>query len=303
MGGGKSSPAPAPTQQTVTQTNLPEYARPYFENLLSRSQAESYREYEPFGGDRLAQFNPAQLAAQQEAAGMTRPGQFDTASGMVGMAGLGALQTAGSQFGQQQAQQYMSPYMQSVVDVQKREAIRDAEKGQLAQNLGAARQGTYGGSRQLLAGLERERQLGQQLGDIQATGQQRAFEQAQQQFERDRQARLAGLGLAGQSAAGLGQLGEATQASDLQRLQAQAAAGAEQQALEQQALDLQYGDFLRQRDYPVERLGQFSAMLRGVPVQLGSTQTAYAAPPSLASQAAGLGLAGLGTYNLLQGIK
>lgn len=91
-------------------------------------------------------------------------------------------------FGQQQAQQYMSPYMQSVVDVQKREAVRDAQRGQLMQDLGAARQGTYGGSRQLLAGLERERQLGQQLGDIQARGQQSAFEQAQQQFERDRAA-------------------------------------------------------------------------------------------------------------------
>jgi hypothetical protein len=91
-------------------------------------------------------------------------------------------------FGQQQAQQYMSPYMQNVMDVQKREAVRDAQRGQLVQDLGAARQGTYGGSRQLLAGLERERQLGQRLGDIQATGQQAAYESAQAQFERDRAA-------------------------------------------------------------------------------------------------------------------
>jgi hypothetical protein len=85
-------------------------------------------------------------------------------------------------FGVEQAGQYMSPYMQQVVDMQKREATRDAQQGQLVQDLGAARQGTYGGSRQLLAGLERERNLGQQLGDIQATGSQAAFQQAQQQF-------------------------------------------------------------------------------------------------------------------------
>jgi hypothetical protein len=59
-----------------------------------------------------------------------------------------------------QAQQaFMSPYMQNVVDVQKQEAIRDAQKGQLGQNLAAARQGTYGGARQTLAMTERERNL------------------------------------------------------------------------------------------------------------------------------------------------
>jgi uncharacterized protein YoaH (UPF0181 family) len=93
-------------------------------------------------------------------------------------------------FGSVQAEQYMSPFQQNVTDVQKREAIRDAQKGQLAQDLGAARQGTFGGSRQLLAGLERERNLGTQLGDIQARGSQAAYENAQQQFERDRAAGL-----------------------------------------------------------------------------------------------------------------
>jgi hypothetical protein len=37
-------------------------------------------------------------------------------------------------------------------------------KHNLGANLGAARQGTYGGARQLLAQTERERALGQQLG-------------------------------------------------------------------------------------------------------------------------------------------
>ena len=92
------------------------------------------------------------------------------------------------QFGNDQAQKYMSPYIQNVLDIQKREAATDAQKSQLMQNLGASRQGTYGGSRQLLAGLTRERDLGQQMGDIQAKGMQSAYENAQQQFERDRAA-------------------------------------------------------------------------------------------------------------------
>jgi hypothetical protein len=76
--------------------------------------------------------------------------------------------------------QYMSPYAQGVhVDVAKQEAIRDAQKTQLGANLGAVRQGTYGGARQLLAQTERERALGQQLGDIQTRGLQAAYEAAQ----------------------------------------------------------------------------------------------------------------------------
>ena len=113
-------------------------------------------------------------------------------------------------FGGEQAQQYMSPYMQNVVDVQKREAIRDAQKAQLGQNLAAAKQGTYGGARQLLAQTERERALGTQLGDIQARGSEAAFQQAQQQFERDRAAQMAAQQANLQAALGVQQLGTQT---------------------------------------------------------------------------------------------
>lgn len=95
---------------------------------------------------------------------------------------------APEQFGGVQAQQYMSPFIQQALEPQMREAITSAKRGQLTEDLGAVRQGTYGGSRKLLAGMERERNLGQQLGDIQARGMQSAFENAQQQFERDRTA-------------------------------------------------------------------------------------------------------------------
>lgn len=379
MGKGGSS---QPQKQEITQTNLPEYARPYFENLLQRGQAESYRDYTPYGGERIAGFAPGQEAAQQEIFGMQTPGQFGTGSqlataggqqslgygdvganlgmGAVGTgqqalgyggmgaayggmgAGLGALASgAGQDYfsmatspGAQES--FMSPYMQNVVDVQKQQAIRDAQQGQLAQNLAAPRQGTYGGARQLLASTERERNLGSQLAQIQAAGSQRAFEEAQKamQFGSDIGLRGyqtgiqgAGLGIQGaeagmrgvgqalqgyqtgmqgigmglqgaqqatQAGQTLGQLGEAQQASDLRRLQAQAAAGAEQRGLEQQYLDTAYADFLRQRDYPMEQLSYYSSLLRGLPVALGSTQTTYAQPPSLASQLIGAGTTAYG---------
>ena len=106
--------------------------------------------------------------------------------------GLTTFQMAAPEtFGVEQAQQYMSPYMQSVTDVAKRKAVEDARRTQLSANLAAGRRGALGASSELLAGTERERALGTQLGDIQSRGLESAYQSAQSQFERDRAARMA----------------------------------------------------------------------------------------------------------------
>jgi hypothetical protein len=118
-GGGKS--APAPTNQTVTQTNLPEYARPYFENLLNRTQAQSYQQYQPYGAARIAGFTPEQQGIQQEYANMSTPGQFNQATqglniaGGMGAAGAGAglNQALAYQPGNYNAQQVRAPNLQN----------------------------------------------------------------------------------------------------------------------------------------------------------------------------------------------
>jgi hypothetical protein len=106
-----------------------------------------------------------------------------SAPGNVSAQNLNTFQMAGpQQFTGENVSQYMSPYAQQVMDVQKQEALRDFGKGLTAQNLGAARQGTYGGARNILANTEAQRNLQTQLGGIQATGMQNAFQNAQQQF-------------------------------------------------------------------------------------------------------------------------
>jgi hypothetical protein len=193
----------------------------------------------------------------------------------------------------------MSPYQQAVTDVQKQAAVREAQLAQQQTNLGAARQGTYGGARQAIAQAERERGLLDRLSSIQAEGGQKAFDAARQaqQFGstlglQGLQTGLQGMQQLGQAGATLGQLGTQRQTADLQRLGAQETVGAQQRAFQQQQLDQAYADFLRQRDYPMEQLGYFSNLMRGIPIGLNSTQTAYAAPPSIASQVGGLGMAG-----------
>ena len=90
----------------------------------------------------------------------------------------------------QTLESYMSPYQQMVTDVEKREARRESDiaGSQIGQQ--AAQAGGMGGYREAIMQAERERNLGQQLGDIQTRGSQAAFQQAQQAFEADRAARL-----------------------------------------------------------------------------------------------------------------
>jgi len=80
------------------------------------------------------------------------------------------------------AQQYMSPYMQNVVDIQKRESMRDYAKqlNQLkSQAVGAK---AYGGSRLAIEQAEAARNQAQRLGDIEAQGLQQAYQQGMGQF-------------------------------------------------------------------------------------------------------------------------
>lgn len=215
---------------------------------------------------------------------------------------LGAPQT----FGAEQAQQYMSPFMQNVVDVQKREAVREAEKAQLAQNLGAARQGTYGGARQTLAASERERNLMRQLGDIQARGSEAAFTQAQQQFERDRAAQMGTAQQNLAAALGVQQLGTQTGLqTSLANLSAQERANVQNQAaiLQTQGLNAQQAlqaALANQQAGIVTGQQNLSALLGVQQLGAGQSMEAQRANQAAALQAqqqqlqAGIGLGALG---------
>jgi hypothetical protein len=294
-----SSPPPAPSN--ITTTSIPEYAKPYAEKLLGKAEAATEAPYQAYGGQRIAGQSPEQQAITQNILAQTQPGQFAAGTGIAAAGWLGAL-GAGQQYmsmatdpAAQKA--FMSPYMQNVVDLQKQEAIRDAQKGQLAQNLGAARQGTYGGARQLLAGTERERNLGEQLAKIQAAGSQSAYDQAVKAQQFATQANIQGAKAATQAGATLGQLGIGQQQTfgDLAKLQS--AAAAQDQAERQRALDLQYQDFVTQQQYPYKQLGFMSDILRGSSNLAGTGgKTVYEQQPSLLSQITGPGLLGLGLY-------
>ena len=273
---GKGSKAPSGPQEVVqTTSNLPEYARPYFEEMLGRTVAETTRPYELFPGQRLAeltefeqlgqqgmldlaaagtplqtmaasdiasqvgfqpvgtgldiagQFQPQQLQSQYQAGAIDpnyaagtlgqgfqagqrgvgyQAGQFDPGyvarelgqdytardlqSQYQGQLDTGPGFQAGTVADAATLESYMNLYQQLVTDIEKREAQRasDTQAAEISQQ--AALAGGLGGYREAILQSERERNLAQQLGDIQARGGQAAFDQAQKAFEADRAARL-----------------------------------------------------------------------------------------------------------------
>jgi hypothetical protein len=316
MGGGGGG-SPAPTQTTSYQTNIPEYARPYVENMLESTQKQVYtddmsgfRPYKPYSSDvsnYFAGFSPLQQQAQQATGQLQLPGQYGAASGLAGASGLGAFGAAQQAMGagQQYAQQaqdpmamqgYMSPYMQNVVDYQKSQALRDFNIGRPMRAKQAIGAGAFGGSRQAIMEAEAERSLGSQLQGIAATGSQKAFEDAQRQQQfgaqlgmQGLQTGLQGYGQMGQAASTLGQLGGQQLGAQKEIIGLQSQMGKEQQAMEQNKINQAIQDYAIAQQYPMMQLGLMNAMLRGLPLQTQTTQL-YQAQPSMLQQ--GIGLTG-----------
>ena len=343
-----------PTKQTIEQTTIPSYAQPYVEEMLGAARANvfetdragnitGFQPYRTYGAERMAQFTPLQLQAFESAQALGPSTQGEMASHMAQQAGLAGMQAAGTPYQagvfspervQSQifpepgtAQQYMSPYMQNVVDIQQREAQRQADIAGQRQQAQAVHAGAFGGGRDAIMRAEAARNLALQKGDIQAQGLQSAFQQAQAQFNADQARRMqaamanqqagmeaqrlgeqsrqygAGFGLSGletalRSAGTLGQLGQTQFGQEQAALQQQATLGQQQQQQVQSLLQQQYQDFLNQQRYPYQQLGFMSDMLRGLPMAQTS-QSIYQAPPSPVAQVAGLGTAIGGASGLM----
>jgi len=317
-----------PTQ--ITQTNYgfaPEVA-PYAQDLLGQAQALTdinYNPYMQYQGERTAQFSPLQQMSYDNAALMQSQPQLQDATAMAGLAGLGALNTQytfnpyqAQQFTGANVQQYMSPYMENVVQRQQADAQRQADIARQAQGAQAARSGAFGGSGDYLMRAQGAANLARQKGDISAQGLQNAYQQAMGQFNQSQAQNLAanqlnaqqqqfgaGLGLQGlqtalSGAQGLGQLGQQqyTQNMGINALQNQY--GLQQQAQMQKDIDVKYQDYLNAQNYPYKNLSFMSDIIRGVPLtQTGSS--IYQAPPSTAQNITALGLGAAGISKLMAG--
>lgn len=258
------------------------------------SQATGFTGLAALQAQNAAQYNPMAPQQYYQSPFATRGGY----RGMGGMeGGLGGMRGAAPGI-----QQYMSPYIQNVLDVQKQQAVQDYARQIPGMQSATARSGARGGTRDALLQSEANRNLQQQLQGIQATGLQNAYQTAAQQALQEAQNRaqygLQGQQLAEQSrqfGAGLGLQGleaqrlAAKQLADIGGqeyqqqagiLDAQLKAGQQQQALKQQMLASDYQRFIDEQQYPYKQLDFFSNLLRGIPAT-DRTNTLYTQGPSI----------------------
>jgi len=311
-----------PTLQQIQQTTttIPDYAKPYVEDLLGSAQGLTdinQNPYMQYMRDRQAQFTPLQQQSYENAALMQTAPQLGDATAMAGLAGLGALNTqyTFNPYKPQMAtgddlKQYMSPYMDNVVARQQQDATRQSQIAGQAQQAQAARSGAFGGSGDYLMRGQAAGNLARQKGDIQAQGLQNAYQQAlaqfntaqgqnqaAQQLNAQQQQFGAGLGLQGMQTAlsgakSLADIGQTQYGQNMGLLSLQNQFGGQQQGQVQNQLNTEYQDYLNAQNYPYKQLGFMSDMLRGLPLTQQS-QAMYGQTPSMVSQIAGLGGAAL----------
>ena len=202
---------PTLQQSNITQTTIPDYAKPYVEDMLGTAAGltdPNQNPYMQYMGDRVAQFSPLQKQSYDNAALMQSSPQLQDATAMAGLAGLGALntqytydpyksasitdQTMGTMDldangnpthpGGSVLQNYMNPYREQVTDVQKLNAQRQAAVANQGQQAQAARSGMFGGSGQARQASQSAADLQRNLQNIDAAGLQNAYQQALAQF-------------------------------------------------------------------------------------------------------------------------
>jgi hypothetical protein len=257
---------------SANMSTLSDWAGGYVTDMLGKTQAMANSPYQVYGGPQTAgqstlQSNlfqglgsipfPSQLgqsfssSSAYQPPGMA-PNTFanqpigtgagaaqgtgtGTGTGTLGTGGNGTNTTTGI------AQQYMNPYLQSVLQPQLEELRRQSQINAQPGMAKMTQAGGYGGGRQAIMESENNRNLLQAQNQAIGTGYSNAYDKAMGQFNTEQ--------------------GQAKTLADLM-----GTAGATQRGIEQEGITADYNEFLAQRDYPEKQLKLMQSMLQGMPI-------------------------------------
>ena len=291
-----------PKTSTVVQAQkLPEEIAPFVKEILGESQDlykhEIERGYDPYTGQTIAP-----LTAEEEAAMAGLSGLVGTTTPFLEEA-LGTYRGGAEEFTPEVAQEYMSPYQRAVTDIEKREAERTFERDTMPrfEASGVAAGGLSGlGTRAGVQAAELQRNQNLLLADIEAKGQQQAFQDARMGFESQKAREQ-------QMATNVGKIGPAMFQAGLAEQGALQTVGEQKRALGQSALDEAYFRFLEEKQFPQKTLSDYSGMVYANPMSglTSSTKTSTGTPfvPSTGQQLMGMGLAGLNVFGMAGGFS
>ena len=237
-GAGAGAGALDPSQSTLSANFAP-----YIYDMLLKGQTAANLPFQPFTGQRFA-FGAQDPETGQYSAGYspleTRGLDFLKDLGQYGpdafKGGLGEIGNIAS---------FMSPYQQDVIDIEKREAQKagDIAKRNLASKfLTPGGAGAFGGSRYAIESGMLERDLQQNLADIQTKGLQAAYDRATKERQYATEQGMEGLG-------------------------AVLEGGRRERAIEQSPLDFGYSQWLESVRRPAEQAKEMQGLLAGLPLQ------------------------------------
>ena len=255
------------TSTDTYKKQIPSWVEGASRGVVEEATRLADQPYQPYGGQRLAEFTPAQEQA------------FGSVQSMQGIAGLKAAE-AGERVTGEEVGYYMNPYLQQVAGNTAREMTRASDIRGQGDAARAVMSGAFGGSRHGLVESERERNLNRSLSDMYTGVFSGGYDRA--------------LGQANQYRSNLLAASQAEQGMNIRDINAMMGIGSLQQQQGQRGLDIAYGDFQQQQQYPYEQLGFVSNMLQGVPYSETTKVSGQPAGPGAVQGIAGLGMAAYG---------
>lgn len=207
IGGDTGVGTAAAAGVTGTEQAPASWVGDYVTNMLGKGQALSEMPYQEYGGPLTAGASSLQDQAFNTAANLSVPGSVGAAAQTAGDIANKAQNinytptqfgnqfqaptpyqntnfTAGT-FGNEQAQQYMNPYLQQSLNPQLAEARRQADITEQQNKAAMTKAGAFGGGRQAILTAEGQRNLGTNLAGITGKGYDTAYQNAMSQFNAD----------------------------------------------------------------------------------------------------------------------
>ena len=302
-------------KSTLAGTDIPEWVSSAGRQLYDQAAEIAAQDFPTYQGARIATYgddNNKLTALEQQGIDLlaqgTEPfqGYLDDASAMASTLGQGYDQASradliGDSFSMDSAQPYMDMYQRSV-DPAIAEIQKQTRQNLISDSSAAARAGAFGGSRQGLREAETMTEGSRLAGDARVQAGARGMEFASGRFDQERAARFeaeqarrggyetqeAGRLRATETLQGFAPL---AQGLNEQAASGMISSGQAQRQLDQQALDMAYGDYVEQRNYPQQQLNFALGALQGVPYEtrtIGLEQgTQYSQSPSIYGQTLG----------------
>ena len=236
---------------TTSTVQVPSWLTSQNQSLVNRAVDVSNTNFTPYTDPRIANFTQDANTAFD----LTRNsvGRYtDTLNNSIG--NIGALTGRAAGPSSAQIQQQMNPFLENVLNTAKRETVEDYNNQQLIRDQEAGMINAFGGSRVAIRQSEADRQLAENLQDLDYRGRFDAFNNAQNQFN------IGSEVLANSIGQGLNAVnqGQSYDQADINLLLRQ---GELQRLQEQDQLDFNFQEFDREQAYPYENVSFLANIL------------------------------------------